>query len=177
MASRSFEDSSGIRWEVFEVRRTSATPRGVSHGLEQGWLAFVSPDGKRRLAPFPAEWHVAEDSELERLCGTARIANPPRFDETRPRIRTPRADRTAPPAAPPLEPSSETSLVRDVVRMFAQQARRDKTPAIAAMVLLKALLAERYGGEVQDASTQSDLGDVRRIRRWFVEAYYFERPA
>ncbi len=45
------------------------------------------------------------------------------------------------------------------------------------MVRLKALLAERYGGVALDASTQSDLSDVRRIRRWFVEAYYFERPA
>lgn len=177
MASRSFEDSSGILWEVFEVRRTSATPGGVSHGLEKGWLAFVSAEGKRRLAPFPAEWDVADTSELERLCAAARIANPPRFSDTKPRIRPPRAS-SEPAADPaPIEPSSEMSLVRDAVRMFAQQARRDKTPAIEAMVRLKALLAERYGGVVQDASTQSDLKDVRRIRRWFVEAYYFERPA
>lgn len=79
---------------------------------------------------------------------------------------------------PPLpHPGSETGLVRDVVRVFAQAARRDKVPAIEAMVRLKALLAERYGGTEQDAATRSDLSDVRRIRRWFVEAYYFERPA
>lgn len=175
MASRSFEDSSGIVWEVFEVRRSVATPGGVSHGLEKGWLAFVSTTGKRRLAPFPAEWNVADASELERLCGSARTANPPRFDGARPRI-TPRTD--APPPAPtPIEPGREHGLVRDVVRQFAQQARRDKTPAIEAMVRLKALLAERYDGVPQDAATQSDLADVRRIRRWFVETYYFERPA
>src|SRR4051812_32594458 len=78
VASRSFEDSSGILWEVFEVRRTSATPGGVSRGLERGWLTFQSTVGKRRLAPFPAGWSDAEASELERLCATARVANPPR---------------------------------------------------------------------------------------------------
>ena len=177
MATRSFEDSSGILWEVFEVRRTSGAPGGVSHGLEKGWLAFVSSEGKRRLAPFPAEWDLADVSELERLCATARTANPPRFDQAKPRIRPPRAT-SAPPTLPaPPDPSSETGLVRDVVRTFAQQARRDKTPAIEAMVRLKAMLAERYDGAALDPSTQSDLGDVRRIRRWFVEAFYFERPA
>jgi hypothetical protein len=176
VASRSFEDSSGILWEVFEVRRSSETAGGVSHGLEKGWLTFQSAEGKRRLAPFPAEWSKAEASELERLCATARTANPPRFDGTKPRIRPPRAAPVEQSPEVPLEQSGEPRLVRDVVRAFAQQARRDKTPAIEAMVRLKAALAERYG-TVQDESTKSDLSDVRRIRRWFVEAYYFERPA
>jgi hypothetical protein len=177
VASRSFEDSSGILWEVFEVKRTSEAPGGVSHGLEKGWLTFVSAQGKRRLAPFPTEWKEVEESELERLCASARTANPPRFDGPKPRIRTPRIAVAEPPVSAPAPPPAETGLVRDVIRVFAQQARRDKTPAIEAMVRLKALLAERYGNEGLDDATRSDLGDLRRIRRWFVEAYYFERPA
>ena len=177
MASRSFEDSSGILWEVFEVRRTSANPGGVSHGLEKGWLTFQSSEGKRRLAPFPPEWNEAGDSELERLCATARIANAPRFTEATARIAAPRVVSVPAPVAAPVEPTSETGLVRDVVRVFAQQARRDKVPAIEAMVRLKGLLAERYEGVVLDEPTKSDLTDLRRIRRWFVEAYYFERQA
>ena len=179
VASRSFEDSSGTTWEVFEVRRTSEAPGGVSHGLEKGWLTFVSTEGKRRLAPFPVEWREAAVPELERLCASARLANPPRFDEARPRIRASRASAAEQAMVPlPLEaPGSETGLVRDVVRVFAQQARRDKVPAIEAMVRLKALLLERYEGANQDDATRADLSDVRRIRRWFVEAYYFERPA
>jgi hypothetical protein len=177
VASRSFEDSSGVLWEVFEVRRTSEATGGVSHGLEKGWLAFASAEGKRRLAPFPAEWNMVDASELERLCATARTVKPPRFNNAKPKIRTPRAASVPLPDPAPPEPTGEGGLVRDVVRIFAQQARRDKTPAIEAMVRLKALLAERYEGVVLDASTQSDLGDLRRIRRWFVEAYYFERPA
>ena len=177
MASRSFEDSSGTIWEVFEVRRTSEAAGGVSQGLEKGWLTFVSTEGKRRLAPFPVEWRDVEASELERLCASARLANPPRFGESKPRVRSTRPSVKDHVPAPLPGPSSETGLVRDVVRVFAQEARRDKVPAIEAMVRLKALLAERYEGAEQDAATRSDLGDLRRIRRWFVEAYYFERPA
>jgi hypothetical protein len=177
VASRSFEDSSGVLWEVFEVRRSSETPGGVSHGLEKGWLTFMSAGGKRRLAPFPAEWSEVEASELERLCASARTANPPRFEEGKSRSRVPRVLPAEQPAATLGEPSGETGLVRDVIRVFAQKARREKIPAIEAMVRLKAVLAERYEGVVQDESTRSDLSDLRRIRRWFVEAYYFERPA
>jgi len=178
VASRSFEDSSGILWEVFEVKRTSEAPGGVSHGLEKGWLTFVSAAGKRRLAPFPREWKEVAESELELLCASARTANPPRFDVPRPRIRPARTTPADQPVAPPPEPVQETGLVRDVIRAFAQEARRDKIPAIEAMVRLKALLAERYQeNDVLDDATRSDLGDLRRIRRWFVEAYYFERPA
>ena len=177
MASRSFEDSSGVLWEVFEVRRTSANPGGVSHGLEKGWLTFQSSEGKRRLAPFPPEWSEAEAPELERLCAAARIANAPRFADATARIAAPRVVSRPELVAAPSAPESETGLVRDVVRGFAQEARRDKVPAIAAMVRLKGLLAERYEGVVLDASTKSDLTDLRRIRRWFVEAYYFERQA
>lgn len=194
MASRTFEDSAGILWEVFEVRRTSEAPRGVSEGLERGWLTFVSAGGKRRLAPFPNEWLMVPEAELQRLCTAARVANPPRFSEKRPRTKgenRPRLQRSRtvepelgapmlPPGAsqsPDAKSEGSESLVRDVVRMFAQEARRDKLPAIAAMVRLKALLAERYGGAEVEASTRADLADVRRIRRWFVEAYYFERPA
>lgn len=182
MASRSFEDSSGTLWEVFEVRRSSGAVRGVSTGLEKGWLAFVSAGGKRRLAPFPLEWALAPTSELERLCLAARVANPPRLAEGRPRIRPagagnrdhPKAETNSTQTIPDV---AEHSLVRDVVRMFAQEARREKTPAIEAMVRLKAVLAERYAGPDVDASTRADISDVRRVRRWFVEAYYFERPA
>ena len=180
MASRSFEDSSGILWEVFEVRRTSDAPGGVSHGLEKGWLSFVSAGGKRRLAPFPPEWIEIPASELERLCAAARVANAARFSDDQPRVRAPRLARTVPPPSPiatPVQEVGDTGIVRDAVRVFAQEARQEKIPAIAAMVRLKAMLAERYGGLEADAATRADLSDVRRIRRWFVEAYYFERPA
>ncbi|MDQ2667448.1 MAG: hypothetical protein M3Z05_15745 [Gemmatimonadota bacterium] len=183
MASRSFEDSLGILWEVFEVRRASEAPRGVSNGLEKGWLTFVSADVKRRLAPFPTEWQQIPALELERLCTTARVVNPPRLSAGASRPESTPATRREEPlaeAASPMQAAAvddHESLVRDVVRMFAHEARRNSTPAIEAMVRLKGVLAERYSGAEVDASTRADLTDLRRIRRWFVEAYYFERPA
>jgi hypothetical protein len=59
--------------------------------------------------------------------------------------------------------------VEQTVRRFAQQARAHRLPAIEAMVQLKGLLARVY------TSTTSDARDLRAVRRWFVESYYFER--
>ena len=187
MASRTFEDSSGILWEVFEVHRASEAPRGVSLGLEKGWLAFVSANGKRRLAPFPTAWQSAPVSELELLCSAARVAKPARYpteqrqDSASSQARSvdtlaARAPRAELESAEAREPERE-SLVRDVVRVFAHDARAQKLPAIEAMVRLKALLAERYGGADVEPDTRADATDMRRVRRWFVEAFYFERPA
>ena len=186
MASRTFEDSTGILWEVFEVHRASEAPRGVSVGLEKGWLSFVSANGKRRLAPFPAAWQSAPVSELERLCSAARVAKPARYptEQRQDSASSPRSldtlaarvHRSELESTGSTEPERE-SLVRDVVRVFAHDARAQKLPAIEAMVRLKALLAERYGGPDVEPDTRAHASDMRRVRRWFVEAFYFERPA
>lgn len=171
MAARTFEDSAGTVWEVFEVHRASEAPRGVSAGLEGGWLAFVSAAGKRRLAPYPPAWESASEPELERLCESARRARPTQLPVGGVRARVPRV----------VEPETSrldatTSLVRDAVRVFAHEARASRLPAIEAMVRLKSMLAERFLKEDSPPETRADASDLRRVRRWFVEAYYFERP-
>ncbi len=183
MAARTFEDSTGAVWEVFEVHRTSSKSGAVSSGLEAGWLAFVSGDHKRRLAPYPREWEAAEPSELSRLCQMARIAPIAKFPlEIGERRRAPR---DAPPPVPiemastiegakQVEAELETenhSDVEQAVRTFAHHARTTGLPAIEAMVQLKLLLIERFPG------AGSMARDLRRVRRWFVEAFYFEREA
>jgi hypothetical protein len=184
VAARTFEDSAGTVWEVFEVHRASEAPRGVSAGLEKGWLAFVSAAGKRRLAPFPAEWESAPPSELERLCGAARAANPARFsggqaspptNESSKRPALPTARLGAAPGGAQMDEFRE-SLVRDAVRTYAHEARARNLSAIEAMVRMKAMLAERYSGKDVSPATLADANDMRSVRRWFVEAYYFERP-
>ena len=184
MAARTFQDSAGVVWEVFEVHRASEAPRGVSAGLEKGWLAFISIAGKRRLAPFPAEWESAPPTELERLCEAARRTTPARYP-----IGAPAPMKSSSGSAPsavllPRETPGDAeademrpSLVRDTVRAFAHDARSKKLPAIEAMVRLKGLLAERYAGEDLAPATKADATDMRRVRRWFVQAFYFERPA
>jgi hypothetical protein len=186
--ARTFEDSAGTVWEVFEVHRSSHNAQAVSAGLELGWLAFVSGSLKRRLAPFPKEWQSADTAELERLCQQARAANASRIappppvggvaDATpaEPRARMPRLRRwkersdAQPPAELPIgATASSDDPVEQTVRRFAQEARTHRLQAIEAMVQLKALLARVY------TSPTSDARNLRAVRRWFVEAYYFER--
>ena len=187
MPSRSFEDSAGVSWDVFEVRRTLGAPRGVSVGLEQGWLTFVSAEGKRRLTPFPAGWERVPDTELARLCESARVANPARYPgdgASRAGRAPPARARAAPPHAVAPRPGGDAdgepdgiNLVRDAVRAFAHDARATGLPAIEAMVRLKVLVHERFGGDDAAPAARAEAADLRRVRRWFVEAFYFERPA
>lgn len=180
MAARTFTDSAGLTWEVFEVHRASQKPGAVSPGLENGWLAFACGETKRRLAPFPAEWETASADRLEELCSVARLAPPPRpltSGPLRPRLRRevaadtsdddgplPDEEVEADEDAPP--PSGD---VESAVRDFAHEARSRGLPAVAAMLELKALLQRDHALAVTEAS------DRRSVRRWFVEAYYFER--
>ena len=172
-------------WEVFEVHRTSNKAEAVSAGMEEGWLAFVSGDRKRRLAPFPSEWQSADVVELERLCVRARVARATGLGRERdgsarissaaarlavPRIRAPLRGREGAPDGELLDSTSTSAdPVERTVRRFAHEARARGLPAIEAMVQLKALLGRTY------PEASSVARDLRSVRRWFVEAYYFER--
>jgi hypothetical protein len=59
--------------------------------------------------------------------------------------------------------------VFEVHRAFAHRARAAGTPAIAARMQLEAMHVDQLGGEQEI--------DQRLVRRWFVEAFYFEREA
>ena len=170
MAPRTFEDSAGTLWEVFEVHRASEAPRGVSAGMEGGWLAFVSSTGKRRLAPYPPTWESVSVKELELLCDAARRARPTQWPIGGPRLMP---SRGAEPAARSADDT--TSEVREAVRAFAREARAARLPAIEAMVRLKTLLATEFLSEDSSAEGRADASDLRKVRRWFVEAFYFER--
>ncbi len=211
MTARVFEDSTGARWEVFEVRRSSQKALAVSAGLERGWLAFGSGKEKRRLAPIPENWHSVDDVELERLCGRARVVGeraakdegapqailidtdlgtdgtdgapaparalaarptPDTSARTRvPRIRLPREHSPRPSGGTLAILTTATSddSVEWTVREYARQARALDLPAIEAMVQLKGLLLRVY------TDANSEARDLRAVRRWFVEAFYFER--
>lgn len=171
------------------MRRTSQKALAVSVGLEHGWLSFVNGASKRRLAPFPREWETATAAELERLCAMARVVH--QLDETAPapsppagevasarassRERAPRIrpTRTSQPFAagelPIVSTATGADSVESTVRTFAHQARASQLPAIEAMVRLKALLARVY------PEPSSSARDLRAVRRWFVDAFYFER--
>jgi hypothetical protein len=90
MALRTFTDSQGTRWDVWNVtsyvlrgeeRRVDDAGDGAYGGPERrggtqeslvpnpgaGWLCFQSESEKRRLSPVPAGWTTASDAELEGL--------------------------------------------------------------------------------------------------------------
>jgi hypothetical protein len=190
VTARTFEDSAGAVWEVFEVQRTPRQTVGVSAGLEQGWLSFVSGAARRRLAPVPADWQTIPTSELARLCASARAVpltesvawsrqalratrRPERYDSgVARRVAEPDATPPASHDAPPLDTATDATDAREVAETvldFARQARARGLQAIAAMVELKALLSGKY------PEPGSAARDVRRVRRWFVDAYYFDR--
>jgi hypothetical protein len=105
MAFRSFTDSSGHDWQVYEVippsderrrydrrsnpddaapERRSSDDRRLSVGrlslltaAREGWLVFERGDERRRLTPIPEDWLRSSDKELEELCKAARLAPPP----------------------------------------------------------------------------------------------------
>ena len=81
MALREFRDANGVEWRVWatipaatEVVRIVVGTLGT---LDGGWLTFECAEGRRRLAPFPADWDSLSDAELERCCADAK-APPPR---------------------------------------------------------------------------------------------------
>lgn len=96
MSLRTFTDSAGNEWKVWDVipslvreqeeRRepeSGSEPKGperrrgldrsnlLTPGLERGWLCFESESEKRRLTPIPPEWDQRTDEELAALCSEA----------------------------------------------------------------------------------------------------------
>jgi hypothetical protein len=75
MALRTFRDGEGRAWRVCEVslRQLGRVPgpRRVLPGLAGGWLCFEAGGDKRRLAPYPADWHELDDRALALLCAAA----------------------------------------------------------------------------------------------------------
>ncbi len=76
---RSFRDSSGTDWDVFDERSS-----GPMRALECDYpmpetdpgLVFVSRVAKKRLWPCPADWKMLPAEELEMLCWrAARLAD------------------------------------------------------------------------------------------------------
>jgi len=106
VAHRTFRDSHGLEWQVWDVKprgvlisgpdrrrindrrlRRGMTPEpdrrrlrsrrvAVAPGMEQGWLTFQTRREKRRLAPIPAGWEGAAERQLEQYCHRAHPVKP-----------------------------------------------------------------------------------------------------
>jgi hypothetical protein len=76
MAIRDFTDSEGTEWRVWDVTPEVMHPITRSEdymvNFRDGWLAFESRSGKRRIpAPYPTDWTSFSLPELEALCQRA----------------------------------------------------------------------------------------------------------
>ena len=93
---RGFTDSSGVEWRVWEVFPSRASiassPQAISRtslketAYANGWLCFESAEEKRRLAPIPSGWELADARSIEALCRKAapvpkRVSGPRQFRE------------------------------------------------------------------------------------------------
>jgi hypothetical protein len=73
---RTFIDTSGARWDVWEVRRDHVAGFGLAHHpvspeLQDGWLCFAHGRERRRLAPYPDDWRRLSLEQLAMLCAKA----------------------------------------------------------------------------------------------------------
>lgn len=74
---RTFRDSNGTAWTVFEVRRQMSGNGDRSYlpgGFNDGWLCFETHGAKRRLTKYPARWREFSDDELLDLLAQAQAA-------------------------------------------------------------------------------------------------------
>jgi hypothetical protein len=76
MALREFRDGRGVEWTVW-VTTPDAIHVGTMRGhvlgeYQDGWLTFECAVERKRLAPFPKDWDVLSDAELEHWCEQAK---------------------------------------------------------------------------------------------------------
>lgn len=74
MALRSFTDSRGEGWRVWNVIPQYDAARDedtLTPGLQGGWLCFEREGQKRRLSPIPDGWESAGPDVLEHYCAEA----------------------------------------------------------------------------------------------------------
>lgn len=78
LAMRTFRDSNGTAWTVFEVRRqlseTGEARSFLPSGFNDGWLCFETSGAKRRLTKYPPRWREFADGELHKLLDQAQPA-------------------------------------------------------------------------------------------------------
>jgi hypothetical protein len=88
MAVRDLVDDTGTHWKVWAVMESAIHPKTAAEDylgeFGHGWLCFESPNQRRRLAPFPADWDRLPNKELLRLMDSALIVPPRKNTPPRP---------------------------------------------------------------------------------------------
>jgi hypothetical protein len=71
MPLREFVDANGIHWTVWST--IPAWRSTVPAEMQTGWLTFESAAGRRRLAPIPGDWELADADELCQFCERSEV--------------------------------------------------------------------------------------------------------
>lgn len=81
MALKTFTDSRGQQWRVWNVERVPLTgrPDYLEREYQNGWLVFerIGSDERRRLGDYPADWDQLSDDSLGGLCQRAKSVTRP----------------------------------------------------------------------------------------------------
>lgn len=75
MPERTFQDSSGTEWLVYDCAPRPDQVRGFALDYQGGWLCFQSATEKRRLVKYPRDWESYSLSQLGQLCEDAVIVS------------------------------------------------------------------------------------------------------
>lgn len=75
MPERTFQDSSGTEWLIYDCAPRPDIKRGFARDYQSGWLCFQSPTEKRRLVKYPRDWESYSAQQLEELCEAAVIVS------------------------------------------------------------------------------------------------------
>ena len=70
-----FTDETDRAWEVHEIREPVLPERGkllLRGEYSEGWLLFISGEERRRLAPYPRGWRLADPARLRCWVNDAR---------------------------------------------------------------------------------------------------------
>lgn len=88
MPERTFQDSSGTEWLVYDIAPSAELKHGFARDYQGGWLCFQSTAEKRRLVNYPPEWVRYSGRQLEMLCQEATVVSwvspatgTPRFED------------------------------------------------------------------------------------------------
>jgi len=75
-----FTDETDRAWEVREIREPVLPARGkflLCGEYSGGWLLFMSGEERRRLAPYPRGWRLADPARLRCWVNDARPVRSP----------------------------------------------------------------------------------------------------
>jgi hypothetical protein len=85
LGALAFRDEADRTWEVREIRQPLLPSRGkllLCGEYAGGWLLFISGDERRRLAPYPPGWRLADASRLRCWVNDARPVRTTAFPGT-----------------------------------------------------------------------------------------------